>query len=109
MKISVDDQELYTLTELQKQVIQNDIRSETFEDEMKRRLKWVLIDEKYRRSFQRLKKEWVDDLDEQQMNKLAHNGITMIPTDADQLAELIFSQPNYLNRSQRDAANEPSP
>lgn len=102
MKISVNDQELFTLTEIQKKVIQNDILHENFEEDMKRRLKWVLLDEKYNRCFQRLKKEWVDDLDQEGKSKLARNGIGMIPTDPDRLATLIFSQPNYKNRSQRE-------
>lgn len=106
MKISVDDQELFTLSELQKQVIQNDIPSEIFDEDMKRRLKWVLVDEKYAKGFMRLKKEWVDDLDAQGQSKLARNGITSIPTNPDDLAQLIFSQPNYKNRSQRDAESE---
>lgn len=102
MKISVNDQELFTLTDIQKQVIQNDIPSETFQLDMQRRIKWILVDEKYKKCFQRLKKEWVDDLDEQNQSKLALNGVESIPTDPDQLALLIFSQPNYKNRSQRD-------
>lgn len=105
MKISVNDQEVFTLSEIQKQVIQNDIHSEIFEDDMKRRLKWILLDEKYSKCFQRLKKEWADDLDAQGRSKLAINGIDSIPTNPDQLATLIFSQPNYKNRSQRDLEN----
>lgn len=102
MKVSVDDKEIFTLSEIQKKVIQNDILLEIFEEDMKRRLKWILIDEKYRRCFDRLKKEWVEDLDEQGLSKLAKNGVSHIPTDPDQLAALIFSQPNYKNRSQRE-------
>lgn len=97
MKISVDDVELFTLSDIQKQVIQNDIRTEDFEDDMKRRLEYVL-NHKYERCFDRLKKEWD--------SKLAANGIDMIPTDRDAYAQLVFEQPNYLNRSQRDAQQE---
>lgn len=95
MKISVNDQEIYTLSETQKKVIQNDIHSEAFEEDMKRRLKWVLVDEKYQKCFERLKKEWEP--------KLSQRGIESIPTDKDRLAELIFSQVDYKNRAQRDA------
>ncbi len=95
MKISVDDVELFALSEIQKQVIQNDIPSEIFSDDMKRRLKWVLVDEKYQRCFERLKKEWDE--------KLPALGISMIPTDKDAYASLVFSQPSYKNRSDRDA------
>ncbi len=95
MKISVDDKEIFTLSELQKKVIQNDILSEIFEEDMKRRIKWVLVDEKYQRCFDRLKKEWDP--------KLKENGVQYIPLDQDAYASLVFSQPNYKNRSQRDS------
>lgn len=103
MKISVNDQEIYTLSEIQKKVIQNDIPVEIFDADMKRRLKWILIDEKYQRCFDRLKKEWCEDKDKNGQCKLAANGVNSMPVEQDSLAELIFSQPNYKSRSQRDA------
>lgn len=93
MKISVNDQELFTLSDPQKQVIMNDIPEEKFEDDMKRRLNWILM-HKYEECFKRLKTEWD--------TKLAKNGIKMIPTDADEYAQLVFSQPDYKNRSMRE-------
>lgn len=92
MKISVNDKELFTLNETQKKVIQNDIESGIFDDDMKRRLKWVLT-HKYEQCFKRLKDEWD--------RKLLENGVTMVPTQPDEYAELVFSQPNYRNRTQR--------
>ena len=94
MKISVDDQEIYSLSEIQKKVIQNDILEEGFDDDMKRRLRWVLLDEKYVKCFQRLKREWEP--------KLEDRNVAMIPTDPDAFAQLVFSQPDYKNRSQRE-------
>jgi len=93
MKISVDDQELFRLSETQKKVIKNDIHEDIFDEDMKRRLQYILT-HKYERCFERLKKEWEP--------KLRANGVSMIPTDPDALAVLIFSQPNYKNRSQRE-------
>lgn len=92
MKISVDDQELFTLSETQKKVIQNDIPSEIFEEDMKRRLHYILT-HKYERCFARLKQEWEP--------KLAAK-ISSLPTNADQFAELVFSHPEYKCRSQRE-------
>ena len=40
MKISVDDVELYTLSNTQSDVIKNEINSAVFEADMKRRLEW---------------------------------------------------------------------
>lgn len=95
MKISVDDAELFTLTEFQKQVIQNDIPTEIFDDDMKRRLRWVLIDEKYQRCLERLRKEWEP--------RLKAEGAPSLPTNDETFAALVFAHPQYKNRSQRDA------
>ena len=93
MKISVDDKELFTLTETQKKVIKNDIREEEFEADMKRRLQWSLT-HKYEQCFERLKKEWEP--------KLRQSGVGMIPTDPDAFAEVVFKHPSYKNRSGRE-------
>lgn len=94
MKVSVNDQELFTLNETQKKVIQNDILTEVFEEDMKRRLRWAILEEKYKRCFQRLKKEWEP--------KLTERGMKLIPTDPDEFANLVFSQSDYKNRSSRE-------
>lgn len=101
MKISVDNQDVFTLSETQKKVIKNDIPQEIFDEDMKRRLHYILS-HKYERCFERLKKEWVSDLNHEGKCKLECNGVTAIPTDKDALAELIFSQPNYKCRSTRE-------
>ena len=93
MKISVDDIELFTLTDTQKKVIKNDVQEQVFEDDMRRRIKWVLLDEKYQRCFEKLKKEWEP--------RLKASGVTSVPLDDQAFAELVFSQPDYQNRSQR--------
>ena len=94
MKISVNDTELFTLSNIQKQVIENDIPSKLLQEDLERRLQWVLI-HKYERCFDRLKKEWD--------SKLEANGETSIPLDKDAYATLVFDQPNYKDRSARDA------
>lgn len=94
MKISVNDQELFILSEVQERVIKNDIHDEVFDEDMKRRLQYILS-HKYENCFKRLKQEWDP--------KLAANGIKMIPTDPDEYAQLVFAQPSYKNRSQREA------
>lgn len=94
MKISVNDQELFTLSETQEEVIKNDIHEDIFEEDMKRRLQWIL-NHKYERCFDRLKKEWD--------SKLKDNGVKSIPLDPDAYAQLVFSQPNYKSRKTRDA------
>lgn len=93
MKISVDGKVLFELSETQKKVIKNEIHEDVFDEDMKRRLQYILM-HKYERCFERLKSEWDQ--------KLRANGVSMMPTDPDAYAELVFSQPNYKSRKQRD-------
>ncbi|MBE3085179.1 MAG: hypothetical protein IMZ64_03050 [Bacteroidetes bacterium] len=94
MKISVNDTELYTLSETQKNVIKNDIHEDEFDADMKRRLEYILT-HKYERCFERLKKEWEP--------KLVAKGVEMIPTNKDSFAQLVFALPEYKGRKARDA------
>lgn len=101
MKISVNDQELFTLSETQKKVIRNDIHDEIFDEDMKRRLHWVLM-HKYERCMERLMKEWIVDKDASGKCKAERCGLKSIPVNKDELAEAIFALPEYKCRSQRD-------
>lgn len=94
MKISVNDVELYTLSDTQKKVLEDEIATEMLDQDLKRRLQWVLT-HKYEQTFEALKFEWIP--------KLEANGIESIPLDDDAFASLVFAQPNYKNRSTRDA------
>lgn len=93
MKISVNDVELFTLTDTQKFVIENDIPASVLEEDLKQRLQWSLMS-KYDACYKRLFNEWFP--------KLAERGVASIPTDKDAFAQLVFSQPDYRDRSQRD-------
>jgi len=93
MKIKVDNKDLFELSEVEKKVICNDINDDIFQADMERRLQWVLK-HKYEQCFKRLKAEWEP--------KLAANGVRSLPVDKTEFAELVFSQPNYKNRKERD-------
>jgi len=93
MKISVDDEELFTLSDTQKKVIHNDINEDIFNEDMKRRLQYILT-HKYERCFERLKNEWMPVLKERMQS---------IPTNDDDLAEVIFKQPEYKSRKMRES------
>jgi hypothetical protein len=93
MKISVDDKELFTLTETQKNVMKNVISADIFEEDMKRRLQWVIM-HAYEEWFKMLKEEWDP--------KLPSLGVTSVPTDKDAYAQLVFAQPCYKCRKTRD-------
>ena len=85
MKISVDDQEAFSLTETQKAVIKSEIPEDLFGADMKRRLEWVLT-HKYEHCLINLKREWEPKLKERYQ---------MLPSGDDALAQLICSQPDY--------------
>ena len=92
MKISVNDQELFTLSDIQCQVICNDIPKDIFEEDMKRRLNYIL-QHKYERYLERLKSEWMPKLKER---------MDSIPTNDEKLCSLVFAQPDYMDRHTRD-------
>lgn len=93
MKVTVDGKQVLELTETQKKVIKNDIPSEIFQSDMERRVNYILS-HKYERCFERLKKEWEPKL---------KGRVTHLPLDNDALAELIFSQSDYKDRSAKEA------
>lgn len=93
MKISVDDLELFVLSEVQKNVIKNDIHEDEFDEDMKRRLKYILM-HKYEQCHKRLKEEWEP--------KLRSLGVKSIPTDDQEFAEVVFACAEYKNRKQRE-------
>lgn len=92
MIIKVDDILLFELTALQEKVIKNDIESELFDADMKRRVQYSLED-KYEQCFRRLRKEWEP--------KLEAKGVTSIPTDDIEFTNLVFAQPEYKDKSAR--------
>lgn len=96
MKVWLNEFEVLELTQTQLDVIANDIPVSELEDDIKRRIVWTLKDEKYERCYKRLFEEWFP--------KLAARGLQSIPTDKDAFAELVFSQPDYKNRSARELA-----
>lgn len=94
MQIKVDDVVLYTLTDTQKNVIKDEISSVIFDDDMKRRLEWVLM-HKYEQCFKKLKDKWEPIL--------IADGAESIPTDQATFAALVFAHEDYKDRATRDA------
>ncbi len=92
MKVQCEGKDIFTLSEIQIKVIRNDIKDEDFQDEMERRLADALIS-KYEACLQRLIKDWEPKIKAR---------FASIPSDKDALAEVIFSQPDYKTRTQRE-------
>lgn len=96
MKISVNDVELFTLSENQKKVLSYDISSEVLDSDLKRRLQWILM-HKHEKVMHQLKKDWVP--------KLIERGLTAVPVNDEELSKLIFAQEDYVDRLSKDQAN----
>jgi hypothetical protein len=85
MKIQVNDKDLFELTDTMKKVIKNDIMSDIFEDDMKRRLKWI-VDKEYQHCMKSLEGYWLYKL---------KKSAPSIPLDKAELAKAIMAHPEY--------------
>ena len=92
MKISIDDQELFTLSDTQKRVICDCIHEDEFDADMKRRVQYILM-HKYEQCYKRLKEEWDIKLQDR---------VDSVPTHPEKYCSLVFSQPDYKCRKQRE-------
>lgn len=95
MKISVNNRELFSLSDIQKKVICNDIHADILDADLERRLQWVLM-HKYEQCMKRLRDEWMPKLKDR---------VESVPTSDDAFASLVFSQPDYKDRKCREAQN----
>jgi len=93
LKIIVDNKTILEVTDTMKKVICNEIRETEFYEDLDRRIVYTIL-EKYNACFNRLKDQWDP--------QLAARGIEMIPTNKEKYAELVFSQPDYKSRSERE-------
>ena len=94
MKISVNNKELFSLSDIQKRVICNDIHADILDADLERRLQWVLM-HKYEQCMKRLRDEWMPKLKDR---------VESVPTSDDAFASLVFSQPDYKDRKSREAS-----
>ena len=93
--IKVDGKDCFEITETTKKLLKSCVAKDCCCIEWsKERLKWILM-HKYQRCMERLRRSWEP--------KLMASGYKELPLDDDKFAELVFSQPNYKNRSQREA------
>lgn len=95
MKISVNDVELFTLSEYELNLLKNDINSDVLEGDIKRRLEWVLK-HKCGQCLKRLEAEW--------RPKLISKGAESLPTDHAALVALVLADKDYKDRKARDEA-----
>lgn len=93
MKFLVNDECVCELNETQKKVLCNDINCDEFEEDMKRRVNYIIM-HKYEQCMKRLQDEW--------MPKLKAAGVKAIPLDNDEFAEIVFAQESYRDRKSRE-------
>lgn len=92
MKVKLNDEVIFEIDERMVKLLANDVLDPI--NEIKRRLQYI-IEHKCDMIYERLEKEWLPKLREDKK-------ITSIPTSKTALCDLIFSRPDYKNRSQRD-------
>lgn len=92
MKIKINEEVVYELDSLKKKIICNDIMEDIFDEDMKRRVRWV-IEQKVEGCMRRLKEEWMPKLQKR---------MDLIPSKDEKIAQLIFSQPDYKCRKTRE-------
>jgi hypothetical protein len=95
MKISVNDQEIFTLAEWEKNVIKNDINANDFDADMKRRLEWALK-HKAEWCYIRFEKEWLEKL-------RADPAVQSIPKSKEAFVAMVLARHDYKDRAARDA------
>ena len=93
MKFYIDDELFYEINETQLKILKHVLFEEVLQEVIKDKIK-LILDKYIEGCGTKLKAEW--------MPRLKANGIKMIPTNDDELAQLIFSQSNYENRNQRE-------
>lgn len=93
MKILIDDKVILELDEVQLKVWRDEIPDENLQEELEFRIRSAILD-KYHKIYKRMEEYWVP--------QLRTLGVKSIPLDEKEFAELVFSQPSYATRTQRE-------
>ncbi len=94
--VKVNDIEIFQISDVDLKLLDYDLLE--IDKEINQRLQYI-IEHKSKQCFQRMKAEWVDS------GKLESLGVTSIPTNRDELVNLITLRPEYKNRAERDLLN----
>lgn len=98
MKITVNGQDLLEVQEWEKDILKGEILGDKLEEDLKRRLKWV-IEHKIDRCFTRMFEHWMPIFREDPT-------YSTVPTDKKEFVALVLAHPQYKNRSQLDKEKE---
>jgi len=92
ISVSVDGEEAFKILSIKRKLIREATSTKDCYSWCVDKMKFVLL-HKYERCMQRLRQEWEA--------RLAAKGFSSVPSDDDEFANLVFSQPDYKNRSER--------
>ena len=95
MQIKVDDENLFALSELQKNIIKDNVSSVIFEDDMKDRFKYVIA-RAYEQAYKALRSHWEPIL--------IADGAEDLPADKIEFAALVFAHEDYKDYDARQSA-----
>jgi len=98
MKVFCDEEEILNLQDWQRKVLEYMLPSKTLDEDIKRRLKYV-INHKIDQCFDRLEKEWTPKLRDDPQ-------VTSVPADKKEFVKFVTSRTDYMNRDQREAITE---
>lgn len=91
MKIFSGEEVLFHITEIKKKVLLYQMNSETFDESIKQMVQWCL-QSRCEQAYDQIKKDWLPIL---------FKRLSSIPTDEVELINLIMSQTDYRDYSQR--------
>lgn len=93
MKISVNGDLLFELSDHHKMVLANDIDASILEEDLKRRIEYIVM-HKYEQCLKRFRAEWEP--------KLRSEGAESIPCDDAKFCAMVCARSDYKSRAQRE-------
>lgn len=92
MEIKINDEVILKLSDIQKKVLMNDISFDIFEEDIARRLCYIIM-HKHDQSLKRLQEEWTP--------KFKDMGKNSIPLNDEKFCEMVFNTKGYEDKQTR--------
>lgn len=97
MEIKLNGKVILTLSDVQKKVLMNDISSDIFEEDIARRVCYIIM-HKHEQSIKRLQEEWTP--------KFKDMGKASIPLNDEKFCEMVFNTKGYEDKQTRQLKEE---
>lgn len=92
MEIKINDEVILKLSDVQKKVLMNDISSDIFEEDIARRICYIVM-HKHDQCMKRLQEEWTP--------KFKEMGKDSIPLNDKKFCEMVFNTKEYADKKTR--------